>query len=268
MNKPIKLVISDLDGTLLNGDHQLSEETLRTVQALFHSGIDFWIATGRHHCDAAVIRKKLGIPARLITANGATVSDPQGNLIDQAFLKQDVVRDILQLPIPSGVYQNLYQGEHWLMETLDKVFADYYTDADFKFTLCQFEDYLHLPINKIFFTALSHELLIPVAAAIEEQFGNDVDVTFSMPVCLEVMPKGTNKGSAILALLEKLSIGTEEVMAYGDGMNDLEMLGVVGKGHILENANPLLKAALPQCEIIGHHHDDAVATSLKAHFNI
>lgn len=268
MKNIIKLVISDLDGTLLNGEHQLSQETLNTVQALYHSGIDFWIATGRHHCDASVIQKKLGIPARLITANGATVSDSQGNLIKQAILEQAVVKNILQIPIPEGVYQNLYQGEYWLMETLDKVFEDYYSDADFKFTLCQFEDYLHLPINKIFFTALSHDLLLPVATAIEKQYGDLVDVTFSMPVCLEVMPKGTNKGSAILDLLESLSIGIDEVIAYGDGMNDLEMLSVVGKGHILENGNPLLKAALPQCEIIGHHHQDAVAASLKAYFNL
>jgi Cof subfamily protein (haloacid dehalogenase superfamily) len=268
MKDSIKVVISDLDGTLLNARHQPSERTIKTIQALVSSGIKFWIATGRHHADAANILQKIGVNARLITANGATVSDDYGQLIKQATLEASIVKEILAIPTPQGVFQNLYQGEHWLMEQCDEVFANYYNEGDFRYTLCNFNDYLHMPINKIFYTAMNHNDLLDLHTLINKRYSHVVDTAFSMPQCLEVMPKGINKGTAILDLVKDLAISTDDIIAFGDGMNDLEMLSVVGHGHLVSNANPKLKAALPHLKSIGSHDDDSVAKTLETYFNL
>ena len=71
-----KVVVSDLDGTLLNNHHQISSHTRRTLHALTDRGIRFIVATGRHHVDVQSIRDALGLDIYLITANGAVVHDP------------------------------------------------------------------------------------------------------------------------------------------------------------------------------------------------
>lgn len=266
MSNQIKLIISDLDGTLLGADHQLSPLTLDTLKAIYQRGIPFWIATGRHHQDAKLIRDQIGFPIRMITANGATVSDDAGNLQVSYALALEVAKEILSLKTPEGVYTNAYQDELWLTAVPDKVFEDYYHPGGFSYTICEFSDRWHLPFNKIFFTSLQGELLVPIAKTIEHRYGDHVDVTFSMPQCLEIMPKGVNKGSAILAAIATMGIQPHEVMAFGDGLNDLEMLSLVGSGHLLENANPKLKAALPHLPTIGHHGDSAVAKALSRYF--
>lgn len=268
MTKPIKLVISDLDGTLLGDDHQLSQETIQTVQKLYHSGVDFWIATGRHHRDALVIRDTLGLPIPMITANGATISDQNGQIAYAYTLPIEVAQGILSTPITANIYANAYQGDLWLTEKPDKVFEDYYHPEGFRYTLCQFHEVWHKPLNKIFFTSLEADALIPLSEDIEARFGNQVDVTFSMPQCLEIMPKGVNKGAAITYLLSEYQINSEAVIAYGDGLNDLEMLQVVGSGHLMANANPKLLEALPHLKIVGHHKDHAVAKSIQTYFNL
>lgn len=268
MNREIKVVISDLDGTLLNENHQLGEYTKKVIRMLQKKGIHFWIATGRHHCDALNIRNKIGVDALLITANGATVSDYMGVLEDQATLERKIVESILGIEVPNGVYQNLYQGSHWLMETKDEVFANYYQEGDFKYTLCNFEDHLDQPINKIFYTSLSHEALKPLAETIIEKYGEHVEVTFSMPECLEIMPKGVNKGTAIAQTLKKYGFLKEEVVAFGDGLNDYEMLKLLDHGMIMGNANPELLKRLPHRKVIGKNSEESVAKWLEAHFDL
>ena len=65
-----KVVVSDLDGTLLNNQHQISPHTRRTLHRLTAEGIRFIVATGRHHIDVQGIRNALGLEIFLITANG------------------------------------------------------------------------------------------------------------------------------------------------------------------------------------------------------
>lgn len=262
-DQKIKVIISDLDGTLLNASHQIGSYTKEVIQALNAQGYEFWIATGRHHCDALGIRSKLGVKALLITANGATQSDYEGELVHQETIDRSIVEAILSINCGTDVYKNLYQGPHWLMEREDEVFKNYYEPGDFKYTLCKFSDYLNEPINKVFFTSLDHDQLVPIAEEIKNSVGDFVDVTFSMPECLEIMPKGANKGSAILKTLEHYGFSKDEAVAFGDGLNDLEMLTVIEKSFIMDNANPKLKEALPMREVIGSNSSESVAKWLE-----
>ena len=76
-----KVVVSDLDGTLLNTQHQISPHTRNTLHRLHDQGIKLVVATGRHHVDVQGIRDALGLELFLITANGAVIHDPQDRLI-------------------------------------------------------------------------------------------------------------------------------------------------------------------------------------------
>ncbi len=260
----VKVIISDLDGTLLNKNHRLDPYTIEVIKELSQTDIKFWIATGRHHCDATNIRKELGVEAVVISSNGATVAGEDGELIDQAFITREVVESILAMDFPEGVYQNLYQGALWLMQEPDQVFSSYYQPDDFKYTLCRFSDHFDQPINKVFFTSFDNAKLRPIAEKVQQLHGDHVEVTFSMNECLEIMPKNVNKGTAIEKTLARYGFDSSQAIAFGDGLNDLEMLKIVGKGFVMGNAHPLLKENLPNHDYIGDNDENSVAEMIEA----
>ncbi|WP_337223020.1 HAD-IIB family hydrolase, partial [Vibrio alginolyticus] len=81
-------------------------------------------------------------------------------------------------------------------------------------------------IAKIFFThpAQDHERLVVFENKLREQFGDKLNIAFSTPWCLEVMSAGVSKGHALQAVAETLGLTLENCIAFGDGMNDVEML--------------------------------------------
>ncbi|WP_265448412.1 HAD family hydrolase, partial [Aeromonas salmonicida] len=92
-----KVVVSDLDGTLLNKQHQISPRTRDTLHRLVEQGIKFVVATGRHHVDVRSIRDTLGLDIYLITSNGAVVHDKQDQLIFNQALPAAVAAELIAL---------------------------------------------------------------------------------------------------------------------------------------------------------------------------
>ncbi len=81
-----QLIATDLDGTLLNGEHQISEYTLQTITRLYQQNVKFLIATGRHYIDVRPIADQFDFPMYLITSNGARVHNKQGEVLFRADL--------------------------------------------------------------------------------------------------------------------------------------------------------------------------------------
>ncbi|MEN2908208.1 Pyridoxal phosphate phosphatase YigL [Mannheimia haemolytica] len=93
-------------------------------------------------------------------------------------------------------------------------------------------------------------------------------MTYSALLCLEVMAKGVCKANALAELVKLRGYTLADCIAFGDGMNDVEMLSLAGKGCLMGNADPRLKAVLPNNEVIGFNKDEAVASYLRATFGI
>ncbi len=90
-----------------------------------------------------------------------------------------------------------------------------------------------------------HEVLQTLEAQLLARYGDSLSIAFSLPSCLEVMAKGVNKGNAVQAVLAQNGLRLDEAVAFGDGMNDYEMLAMVGLGVVMDNAHDRLKTALP-----------------------
>lgn len=84
-------------------------------------------------------------------------------------------------------------------------------------------------VSKVFFTCDSHEKLLPLEQAINARWGDRVNVSFSTLTCTEVMAGGVSKGHALEAVAKKLGYSLQDCIAFGDGMNDAEMLSMAGK---------------------------------------
>ncbi|MGK2946056.1 MAG: sugar/pyridoxal phosphate phosphatase YigL [Candidatus Malihini olakiniferum] len=262
-----QVVASDLDGTLLSPNHTLSPFAKETLKLLTTQVIDFVFATGRHHLDVAQIRDGLGISAFMITSNGARVYNAQGELIFSHNLDQDIVHDLCGM-----VYQNpemlthIYRHDEWFMSRSRQEEERFFQESIFKYKL--FEPGLLGTdgVSKVFFTCDSHKKLLLLEEAINARWGDRVNVSFSTLICLEVMAGGVSKGHALEKVAKLMGHTLKSCIAFGDGMNDFEMLSMAGKGCIMRNAHQRLKDLLPQLEVIDSNANDAVAYYLRRLF--
>ncbi|MFN1535327.1 Cof-type HAD-IIB family hydrolase [Vibrio jasicida] len=261
-----KIVASDLDGTLLAPNHQLSAYSKETLKALHEQGYTFVFATGRHHVDVASIRRTVGIPAYMITSNGARVHDQN----DQEMYSQNVPEDLVQPVIDTiktdpEILIHMYQNDDWLLNKDDEQLRDFH--EEFTYKLYDQDNAPTDGIAKVFFThpARDHEHLVTFETKLREQFGDRLNIAFSTPWCLEVMSAGVSKGDALKAVAESIGLTLENTIAFGDGMNDVEMLSMAGKGLVMGTSHEKVMKALPNNEVIGSNADDAVAHYLQDH---
>ena len=262
-----QVVASDLDGTLLAPDHALTPFAKQTLKLLTARGVNFVFATGRHHIDVGQIRDGLEIKAYMITSNGARVHDTDGNLVFTHNLDTDIAADLFGVVRDNpDIITNVYRDDEWFMSRERPDELKYFKEVVFKYSL--FEPALLEPqgVSKVFFTCDVHEKLLPLEQAINARWGDRVNVSFSTLTCLEVMAGGVSKGHALEAVAKAMGFGLESCIAFGDGMNDAEMLSMAGKGCIMGNAHQRLKDLLPELEVIGTNAEDAVPHYLRKLF--
>lgn len=260
------IVASDLDGTLLAPNHQLSEFSKSTLKALHQQGIHFIFATGRHHVDVAGIRSQVGIPAYMITSNGARVHDTNDNLVYSQNVPSELVQPVIDIiKEDKDIIIHLYQNESWLLDREDEKLKNFHEESGFTYQRFEVDNAPTDGIAKLFFTYPDHEHLVQFESQLNDVFGDKLNIAFSTPWCLEVMAAGVSKGEALDAVAKQLGFGLENCIAFGDGMNDVEMLAMAGKGLVMETSHEKVKLALPNNDIIGSNANDAVAHYLENH---
>ncbi|AQP34867.1 Cof-type HAD-IIB family hydrolase [Vibrio anguillarum] len=262
----IHIVASDLDGTLLAPNHQLSEFTKQTLQALHQKGFTFIFATGRHHVDVAGIRQLAGIPAYMITSNGARVHDQHDNLMYSKNVPQELVQPVIDVFKQNpDIFVHIYQDESWLLNKEDETLRDFHEESGFSYQVFDVNNAPTEGVAKIFFThpAQDHELLAQFEERLNDIFGDKLNVAFSTPWCLEVMAAEVSKGDALKAVAESLNLTLDNCIAFGDGMNDVEMLSMAGKGLVMGTSHQKVFNALPNNTVIGSNAEDAVAHYLR-----
>ena len=261
-----KIAESDLDGTLLTSEHQILPFTKQVLTQLHEQGKEFIFATGRHHIDVAQMREKLGIPAFMITSNGACVHNSENEIIFQQYMDEEIVAGILEMfKSESEIIVHLYRSNDWLINRKDFIFnlgKGGFTHGFFDIENPPLEN-----IEKVFFTRedKDHDKLVIWEDKIRTKFGQRAHITFSAPYCLEIMDVGVSKGHALDAIAKIKGYQLKDCIAFGDGMNDLEMLSMAGKGVIMGTAHEKVKKSLPNNEVIGCCNDQAVAHYLAEH---
>ena len=261
-----RIVASDLDGTLLDTNHQLSEFSKETLSALHQAGFTFVFATGRHHVDVSGIRQSVGIPAYMITSNGARVHDQNDQVMFSKNVPCEYVQPVIDMiSSDQQIFIHLYQDDKWLVDKEDQQLAKFHNQSGFSYTHF---DPLRAPtesIAKIFVThpKHDHDHLVILEDKLRHQFGHVLTIEFSTPWCLEIMAANVSKGRALEAVAKSLNLKLDNCIAFGDGMNDVEMLKMAGKGLVMATSHYKVKAALPNNEVIGSNANHAVAQYLK-----
>lgn len=260
-----KLIVCDLDGTLLNAEHRLGDYSRSVLARLRELGIELMLASGRHFQDIRRLSDQLGGGGCLISSNGAAVHDHQARLVHRTAIDPGCVDFLIGDPAFRGVHVNVYRSEDWLVERAEPHLLQYHQDSGFAYRVADLRSMGPDDVLKVFFYGEPAELKT-LEALVLDRHGERLTTTFSLPVTLEIMAKGVSKGTALARVAEGLGIPLSEVVAFGDGMNDLEMLKVAGTGILMANADPRLKEALPHLKEIGSNREESVARYLEGLF--
>lgn len=265
-HKNVKVIISDLDGTLLNSNHELSEYTKSIFKQLHQQGYLIIVATGRHHLDAMAIIKNLEIPIYSVTSNGARIHSPEQKLIYSKNIKSEEVKSILDIEIDSDITTVLFNEEVWLTSKTNDKLNGFQKEMSYPPIVVDFktlDDYSGL---KLFFNHDDHEKLVALNTKIQKNSSSPLVSVFSLPTCLEFMDKTVDKSIAIAKILELEGFTFDQTIAFGDGFNDEKMLLTSRIGLIMQNATEDFKNKLSHLIIIDSNNNDGVAHYLFENF--
>lgn len=257
------VVVADLDGTLLDQNHTINQFTRKTLQLVRQRGILFIIATGRHYMDVKHIQQNIGVDGFLITSNGAMVHDPLGNPFFFHEFSESIGIDLVRIAWDDpAVVTNAYCATDWFINRKVPNLGQFHPVSNFHYNLFPADLSSLRQICKVFYLGEYHNLL-KLEASINERWGGLVNASLSLAHCLEVTSLEACKGKSLESVLKKEGLSMGDCIAFGDGMNDLEMLSMVGKGCIMQNGQQRLKETLPNLEIIGSYLEDGVARYLR-----
>ena len=262
--KNIKVVVSDLDGTLLNPQHKISDYTKSIFQELHNQNYLIVVATGRHHLDAMAIIETLEIPVYLVSSNGARIHSPGKEQLFSFNLDSEVVKNALNVDIDPEITVVLFKENVWQTNKMSEKLNAFQTELKYKPELVDYKTLEDFGAIKIFFSCDDHEKLVKLKDAILANSSEHLHHAFSLPTCLEFMDKAIDKAVAIERVLEKEGFTLEEAVSFGDGFNDVQMLSASGKGLIMGNAPDLLKETLPNLEVIKTNAEDGVAKYISS----
>lgn len=246
---PIKLIATDLDGTLMSADHlTITDYTLSTLKKAHDKGVKIAIATGRPLALVDSVLEQLTFCDYVIYANGACVFDKKANkLICENLIPNDKAKKLIEYFLKQKVFFEVYvDGRSQYQFGCEKYFTDTEFPSDFINEVIEsmdgHSDLLAFlgdrKIEKITLYCVKENDL-PIFKAEMEQ--SELSVTSSFEANLEATDKTADKGTAVSQLCTQLGITANEVIAFGDAGNDTPMLEFAAFSFAMENATQQCK---------------------------
>ncbi|MGL4108537.1 HAD family hydrolase [Clostridium sp. LP20] len=236
----IKLIATDMDGTLLDEKGKLPKNFFNTLEKLNEKGVKFVVASGRPYPTLFENFKPISEDLYYICDNGAFIVE-NGTVSDISIINKDTVHSIIKYcaDIPNiqiilcgmeGAYHLPCSSD--FTDEIDKYYIKkhivnnllYVSDDIFKITICDLSN----PSTN------SYKHLEPI-------YGDDLMVVVSGEVWVDIMNKDVNKGAALEKIQKDQNISKEETMVFGDFYNDVEMLKKAHYSFVMENANEDMK---------------------------
>lgn len=262
----IRLIATDLDGTLLRSDKTISEQTYCLVHALMDQGIMFVPASGRQFYSMTRVLRQLDFTGTLVSANGAIgVTLPEEQVRFAVELQVEPMRQIigrLKEHVPTlrvAAVRDIGRvllGEHGYVELMNPGDHD---RGDKGVPEAPLDEVLSEPTVKLVARAPGwtipqlHELAVSLAVP-------GVSITDAGAPFIEILGEGVTKQTGLQTLCELEGIDAGEVLAFGDWINDVEMLQWAGTGVAVANAHPEALAAADR--VTSDNDDDGVALVL------
>lgn len=232
-----RLLVADIDGTLVNGRREITPPVREAVAAAQARGVRVCLATGRIWPSARQFVEGVGANPPVILCNGAIVYDfVPDELWVHTPLPRQQAREVLRIVRDHPAVQpHLYVDDRVYIPAMNETTAIYERKDTLRTeAVGDLADWLAVDAMKILIIGDRAPL-----AAVAEQIDRlpyPVNHVFSQDDYLEILPPGVNKGTALQAMAERLGIAPDEVIAVGDNLNDLAMIRYAGLGVAMANA--------------------------------
>ncbi len=260
----IRLIVADLDGTLLNSNHEVSPLTAQAVMAAQEQGVQFTVATGKTFPSTPAIIRRFGIGIPVICGNGTQVFAPDGTLLHEDPIPLDYAVEAIEMAQARGFTPVVYTLDGLLAPVRDENVAELVAHHEPEPVIVR--DVVaalreHFKPYKLVLMHRDHDKVAAFQSEITRAFEGRAQVLRSgLASLVEVMPYGVNKGTALDVVLAHVGVKTEETIAFGDNWNDLAMLQHAGIGVAMGHAPRAVKAQADY--VTGTNDEDGVGHAL------
>lgn len=256
----IKVLALDLDGTLTNDQKIVTPRTRAALDAAIEKGVTLVLASGRPTAGITPLAKDLGLDKKggcILSYNGGKIVDcATGETLVETTLDPAVVPELCAFAAAQDVAILTYNNEGIVCERDKDEWANKECFTT-KLPMIHVDDlasYVDYPICKMLIT-LDPARRDEVCAAGQKQFAGRIDLYPSSPFFIEAVPLGVAKDGSLAALMERMGLTRDNLMACGDGLNDRSMIEYAGVGVAMQNAEEPVKAAADYVTAADNNHD-------------
>jgi hypothetical protein len=238
----IKLVASDMDGTLLDDSGRLPDGFRALLREISRKGIRFVAASGRQSASLEELFRPFPEPVILMSNNGAYVRDAEETILCTSFTReQRIIAEDAGARMTDGLFIASCTGSAYALRPAGRSVEHYLSGMTPFFEKLKAVDSLDVIDEPVLNYSVydfrgSEEFLLPIFEKLKPVFR----VTISGQIWLDVSLPDVTKGSGLRAIMEHLGVMRDETVAFGDYLNDAELLAEAKYGFAMENAHPEL----------------------------
>ena len=241
--RPIRLVVTDVDGTLVRPDRTLAPATLAAVARLRAAGVKLALVSSRPPRGLDMLSGPLGLDTPRAGFNGAVIEDAAGNVVEQHTIATDATGAAVALLEAAGVDVWLFAGNAWLLTNPDGAcVAEEHAAVGMKWRrVATFSPHL-AGVHKVMASSADHDRIGALETVLHQRIGAEATVHRSQPWYLDITHRDANKGAAALALARLLGVDAAAMACLGDMANDVPMFAVAGLAIAMGNAPASVQA--------------------------
>jgi Cof subfamily protein (haloacid dehalogenase superfamily) len=234
----IKLLLSDVDGTLVRRDKSLAPSTVDAVQRLHDAGIHFAVTSGRPPRGMEMLVEPLTLRGPLAGFNGGLVVEPDMEVLEQHAIADELVPTAIRLLEESGLVVWAYRGNDWYVRDQDGLRVDRESHTlQFAPTVVEDFDTLGPGVAKIVGVSDDLDAVATAQRSITDELGDRVSAATSQPYYLDITHPRANKGAVVEFLSRRYAVPHEDIATIGDGRNDILMFARSGLSIAMGNAH-------------------------------
>ena len=267
---PYRAIALDLDGTLTNHEKVVTPKTREALLKAASEGAVIILASGRPTYGIEPVAECLELNKQggyILSYNGGNIVNAQtGEKLFSQFLPDEVIPELYAYAKENGHALLGYAGNEIITEMPDDQYVKEESRIN-KMNIRKVENLFEAMEphpTKLLMTG-DPTLMLKAEEELVEKLGDRMDIFRSAPFFLELVPKGIDKAKSLSRLLTKINLTPADMIAFGDGYNDLSMLKLAGMGVAMENAAPEVRAEADYVTL--SNEEDGVAAALE-HFNM
>lgn len=246
-----KLIAIDMDGTLLNSKHEVSDKNKEVIRKAIDNGVKVVVSTGRIFVSARYYARLLGTSTPIIACNGAYVKGElnKENMLLDLPIKNSDVKKIIEILENNNAKYRFYDDKNFYTKKINNITEKYMKWNEIQ----KEEDKINIILLKDFNKIINSNLNVYKFVVMEEDDNKlriiketilnecEVEIVSSFRNSFDIMYKNVSKGNALKLLCSNFNINNDEVIAIGDNENDLSMIEYAGVGVAMGNGEEKVK---------------------------